>query len=100
MRWSDACGRKRGNRKMVKFTFRVKDPLGFHARPAGLLVKEAVSCTSKVTLRRGNKTGDAKLIFNVMSLSAKGGDEIEVVVEGENEQAEAAALEKFLKENI
>lgn len=85
---------------MVKFSFVVKDELGLHARPAGQLVKEAAKCTSKVTLKKGDKTGDAKRIFNVMGLSVKGGDEVEIMVEGEKEQEEAAALEAFVTENI
>lgn len=85
---------------MVKFTFVVKDEMGLHARPAGLLVKEAAKCSSKVTLKKGDKTGDAKRIFNIMGLSIKGGEEVEVLVEGEKEQEEAAALEAFVAENI
>lgn len=85
---------------MIKFTFTVKDEMGLHARPAGLLVKEAARCSSKVTLKKGEKTGDAKRIFNVMGLSVKGGEEVEVMVEGEKEQEEAAALEAFVAENI
>lgn len=85
---------------MVKFNFTVKDELGLHARPAGLLVKEAAKCSSKVTLKKGDKTGDAKRIFNVMGLSVKGGEEVEIILEGEKEQEEAAALEAYVKENI
>lgn len=85
---------------MVKFTFVVNDEMGLHARPAGLLVKEAAKCSSKVTLKKGDKTGDAKRIFNIMGLSIKGGEEVEVLVEGEKEQEEAAALEAFVAENI
>ena len=84
---------------MQKFTFKVKDELGLHARPAGELVKEAVKCSSKVTIRKGDKTGDSKRIFNVMGLSVKSGEEVEITVEGENEEAEAAELKKFT-ENI
>ena len=85
---------------MVKFTFVVKDEMGLHARPAGLLVKEAGKCSSKVTIKKGEKTGDAKRIFNIMGLSVKGGDEVEIMVEGEKEQEEAAALEAGGAENI
>lgn len=85
---------------MVKFTFVVKDAMGLHARPAGMLVKEAAKCTSKVTLKRGEKTGDAKRIFNVMGLSVKGGEEVEILVEGEKEQEDAVALEAFVAANI
>ncbi len=85
---------------MVKFTFTVHDEMGLHARPAGELVKEAVKCSSEVTIRKGEKTGNAKRLFNVMSLSVKGNEEVEITVEGEKEQEEAAALEAFVKENI
>lgn len=85
---------------MVKFTFTVHDEMGLHARPAGALVKEAAKCTGKVTIRKGEKTGDAKRIFNVMGLSVKANEEVEIIVEGEKEQEEAAALESFIRENI
>ena len=85
---------------MVSFSFTVKDPMGLHARPAGQLVKEAVKCTSKLTIRKGEKTGDAKRLFNVMTLSVKGGDEVEIIVEDEKEQEEAAVLKAFCEENI
>ena len=85
---------------MVKFTFVVNDEMGLHARPAGALVKEAAKCSCKVTIRKGDKTGDAKRIFNVMGLSIKPQEEVEIIVEGEKEAEEAAALQAFIKENI
>ncbi len=85
---------------MVKITFTVHDEMGLHARPAGELVKEAVKCSSEVTIRKGEKTGNAKRLFNVMSLNVKGNEEVEIMVEGENEQKEAEALEAFIRENI
>lgn len=85
---------------MVSFTFTVKDETGLHARSAGLLVIEAAKCTGKVTIRKGEKSGDAKRIFNVLGLAIKYNEEVEIIVEGENEQEEAAALEAYIKENI
>lgn len=85
---------------MVNFTFVMRDRMGMHARPAGLLVKEAVGCSSKVTIRKGERTGDAKRIFNVMGLSIKANEEVEITVEGDKEQEEAAALEAFIRKNI
>lgn len=85
---------------MVTFTFTVKDENGLHARPAGLLVKEAMKCKSKITLKKENKTGDAKKIFNVMGMSVKCGDTVTVEVDGENENVEAEALKAFITENI
>ena len=85
---------------MVKFTFTVRDEDGLQPARAGELVKEAAKCTSKVAIRRGEKTGDAKLIFNVIALSARHNDELEITVKGEREEEEAAALEAYVKSYI
>lgn len=85
---------------MVKFRFTVRDPEGFPVETAGQFVKEAIQCTSKVTIRKGEKSGDAKLIFHVLSLSIKAGQEVEMMLEGENEQEEALRLEAFVRDHI
>lgn len=85
---------------MVTFTFTVKDENGLHARPAGLLVKEAMKCKSAVTLKNGAKKGDAKKIFNVMGLGVKCGDTVTVEVSGDNEQSDAEALKTFVSTNV
>ena len=43
---------------MKTFDYTVKDELGIHARPAGLLVKEAKNFTSKITIKKGEKEVD------------------------------------------
>lgn len=85
---------------MISFEFSVKDMNGLHARPAGLLVKEAMKCDSKVTLKKGDKTGDAKKIFNVMGLSVKHDDIVTVEVSGANEEADAKALQEYITANL
>lgn len=85
---------------MVKFGFTVKAPEGLKTESAGRLVEEAIKCSSKVTIRKEEKSGNAKLIFHVLTLSIKAGQEVEIMVEGEKEQEEAAALETFIKEYI
>lgn len=85
---------------MVKIRFTVDDPSGLQAGPAGQLVKEALRCSSRVTIQKGEKSGDAKLIFHVLSLSIKSGEEADILVEGEKEQEEAALLEAFIKEHF
>ena len=83
--------------KEIKYT--ITDPLGIHARPAGLIVKMAAGFKSAITLDSGAKKADAKRIMAVMRLGIKQGQEITVTVEGEDEEAAAAAVEAFLKEN-
>lgn len=85
---------------MKEFTYVITDKEGIHARPAGLLVKEAMKYQSAITLHKDDKTGDAKRIFAVMGLAAKQGQELRVTVEGADEDTAAAAIETFLKENM
>lgn len=85
---------------MKKIKYTVKDALGIHARPAGLIVKMAAGYKSTITILCGDKKADAKRIMAVMSMGIKQGQEITVTVEGEDEGAAAAAIEKFLKENV
>ena len=85
---------------MEKFTYVITDPSGIHARPAGLLVKEAGKFASKLTISKGSKKGDLKRIFGVMALGVKKGEEIEVTCEGADEAAAASALAAFFKANL
>lgn len=85
---------------MKEFTYTITDPQGIHARPAGLLVKEAKKYASKLTILKGSKKGDLKKIFTVMGLGVKQGETVTVQVDGADEDAAAAAIEAFLKENF
>lgn len=85
---------------MKQLTYTVNDELGLHARPAGLLVKAASGFQSKITIENGDKKADARRIMAVMSLGAKKGSVLNITVEGEDEEAAAAALEDFLKANL
>ena len=85
---------------MKEFQYTVKDACGIHARPAGLLVKEAAKFASSIKVSKGDKHGDLKRIFSVMGLGAKCGDTISISVSGTDEEAAAAAVEAFLKANM
>lgn len=86
---------------MKSFEFVVNDPVGIHARPAGQLVKEVKNLIgSKVTITKGEKSADALRLMAVMQLGVKKGDTVTVSVEGGNEEAAAAALEQFFKDNF
>ncbi len=85
---------------MKNFEYTIKDELGIHARPAGILVKQAAGYQSAVTIAKGEKSADAKRIFGVMGLGVKTGEEITITVEGADEDTAAAELETFFKENL
>ena len=85
---------------MEKFRYIIKDELGIHARPAGLLVKEAGKYQSVIKIRKGDKEADAKRIFGIMGLACKCTDEIEVTAEGPDEKEAIQGMEAFFQEQL
>lgn len=85
---------------MKSFSYVINDELGIHARPAGLLVKEAKQFTSTINLECGGKKAAAKGLMGVMGLAVKKGNEVTVTAEGDDEDAAIAAMEAFFKANL
>ncbi len=85
---------------MQTITYTITDPEGFHARPAGMFVKEAKKFPCTVTVIKDGKRADARKMFGLMGLGIKGGQTIAVECDGEQEAEAAAALEAFLKANL
>jgi len=85
---------------MKEFKYVITDELGIHARPAGLLVKEAAKFQSDIKIKKGEKEADAKRIFGIMGLAAKKGDEIVLTADGADEADAIVAIEEFLKANL
>lgn len=85
---------------MVTFSYTITDEVGIHARPAGLLVKEAKSYEETVMLSCNGKSADAKRLMALLSLGVKKGDTVAVEVSGENEAETAGKLEEFFKANL
>lgn len=87
---------------MKQFTYTITDPVGIHARPAGLLAKAAKALDSTVTIAKadGSKSAAATKLMAIMGMGIKTGETITVTVEGGNEEANAAAMEQFFKENL
>ncbi len=85
---------------MREFTYTVKDELGLHARPAGMLVKRAASYQSNIQIWKGEASAQAKRLFGVMGLNVKQGDAIRFTLEGADEEAACTELEAFCQENF
>lgn len=87
---------------MRKINYTVMAEAGIHARPAGLLVKQAASFNSniKILSEESGKEADLKRLMAVMALGVKQGNSVVISVEGEDEEEAATALEAFLKENF
>ncbi len=85
---------------MKTFSYTVKDELGIHARPAGMLVKEVKNFQSKVTLEKDGKTVDASRLMAVMGMGVKKDMTVNVTVEGEDEDAAFDAIKAFFETNL
>ena len=85
---------------MKEIKYVITDPLGMHARPAGMLVKAGAPYESKITVTAPTVTADAKRLMALMRLAAKQGMELTVTIEGADEEKAAVELQAFLQENL
>lgn len=86
---------------MKEFTYTVQDPLGIHARPAGLLAKLAKRyADTAITITKGEKTVKATQLMMLMGLAVKNGDTVTVKADGASEADAIAAMEQFFQENL
>lgn len=86
---------------MKEFTYTITDPIGLHARPAGLLAKQAKELSSVITVTKADgRSAVATRLMAVMALAIKQGETITIRVEGDSEEADAAAMEQFCKANL
>ena len=85
---------------MKEINYTITDPMGIHARPAGMLVKEAKNYESTITIVKGDRRADVRKLMVLMSLGVKCGEEVTVEVEGADEDAAVAGMQKFFEENL
>ncbi len=85
---------------MKQFSYTITDPVGLHARPAGLLVKEAGKFSSDISITLGEKTANLKKLFAVMGLGVKQNNEVIVAAEGDDEEQAAQTIERFMQDNL
>lgn len=85
---------------MKTFSYTIKDEIGIHARPAGLLAKKAKEFESVITIEKNGKSAAATKLMAIMGMGVKHGDTVNVTVEGSDEEAAAAAMQEFFKENL
>ena len=84
---------------MRQFQYVISDPVGIHARPAGLLAKQAKTLDSTVTIIKDDgRSAVATKLMAVMGLGIKGVSTI--TVEGGDEEANVAVMEQFFRENL
>ena len=85
---------------MKSFEYTITDPVGIHARPAGILVKEIKKYASTVTVIKGEKEVNALKLMALMGMGIKQGDTVKVTIDSADEDAAAAAIEEVFKAKL
>lgn len=75
----------------------IQSTLGIHARPAALIASCVKKCQSDVTIVFDGKSVDPGNYIKLMNLHLKYSDEIELIVEGSDEQEVFAEIMKLLQ---
>ena len=83
---------------MKEFTYKIEDPNGMHARPAGRLATFAKQYEEEILVYYREKEADAKRLLSLMSLGAVFGGVLCFRVTGAHEEETARALERFCME--
>ncbi len=86
---------------MQQFTYTITDPLGIHARPAGLLAKLAKPyADTEITVTKDDKTVKASQLMKLMSLGIQCGDQVVLTASGPAEEEAIEAIREFFEGNL
>jgi phosphotransferase system HPr (HPr) family protein len=87
---------------MKEFSYTITDPVGIHARPAGLFVKKLGEFKSAITISRSDNgvSCDGKRLLALMKLKVKQNNTIIIKAEGEDEAAAVEAARAYLSQNL
>ncbi len=78
----------------------VSDPVGFHLRAAGRIVKLAKTFSSEVMVRFNGRVANAKSIMGLASLAADHGSVVELEIDGPDEDVAVDALVRLIEVDL
>jgi|TARA_B110000263_G_C15116460_1_gene422248 phosphocarrier protein HPr len=85
---------------MISEKVTVQNKLGLHARAASVFVKKAMEFSSAITIYNSKTDGNGKSIMSMMMLEASQGTELELKIEGEDEQLALQALIELVEQKF
>ena len=74
----------------------IVNKLGLHARAATQLVQLANQFDAKIVLKKEDKEADANSVLGLMMLESHQGEQVTVVVDGDDAPAAMAAIEQLI----
>ena len=85
---------------MIEKTIEVVNKLGVHARPSAMLVKTATRFRSEFHIEKEGMKVNGKSIMGVMMLAAECGSELNIIIDGPDEEYLLKEIEKLFKEKF
>ena len=82
---------------MKTVTATVSDPVGFHLRAAGRIVKLTKTFVSEVTIRYDGRVANAKSIMGLASLAAEFGTDVTIEAVGTDEETAVRRLAQLIQ---
>lgn len=80
--------------------FEISNSVGLHARPAALFVQAAQGFESEITVKNGNKQGNAKSLLSILSLGVGKGTEILVEAHGSDAHEALQSIKDLIENNF
>ncbi|MDA8441406.1 MAG: HPr family phosphocarrier protein [Peptococcaceae bacterium] len=78
----------------------VTNETGLHARPASLFVQLTAQFKSELTIRKDDRSVNAKSILGILSLGISKGTEVTLIAEGPDEEQAVDELVKLIQGNF
>ena len=85
---------------MKTVTATVSDPVGFHLRAAGRIVKLTKTFVSEVTIRYDGRVANAKSIMGLASLAAEFGTDVTIEAVGTDEEKAVHELVQLIQVDL
>ena len=85
---------------MIVKDYVIMDPEGIHARPATALVRLVKKFKSAISLKKDEKVIRLDSMINILSMGAKGGETISIMIEGQDEVSAGEAIDLFFTEQL
>ena len=82
---------------MKKKEVTINNKIGLHARPASLLINNAVQFDSEMKMIYEGKEANLKSIISLMSLAVGAGEEVTIKVEGKDEDEALSKITSIIE---
>ena len=81
-------------------TFKIKNKLGLHARPAAKLVSVSTQYESTIIFERNGDKADGKSLLSVLTLACPKGSRITIIADGNDASEAIEALGKIIEDKF